>query len=184
VLRSLKVVGSLLVAVAVVLGFYYAVGAPVLKLHEGDLLPAVELPDLAGQTRVQLHSLRGRAAVVVVFDTRWPGTAAYLRQLEKLHARYYSRGLVVIGISTDADKDAVDTIVRTEQISFFVLRDPGALHLRAGFGPPKLPTPDTYLITPELRVAAALSEPVDWLSPLERKRIEDILPPPPARNSP
>ena len=176
--RLLTVLGCLLVAALVVLGFYYSIGSPVLKLREGELLPDLELPNLEGHGLIRLSSLREKPVVLVVFDTSWPATVPYLQQIERLRARYHDRGLVVVGISTDADKEAVDNLLRTQQINFYVLRDPGAIYVRPAFGSPTAPTPDTFVIAPGLRVVAALAEPVDWRDPLERKRVEDLLPPP------
>ncbi|HEX6736829.1 MAG TPA: redoxin domain-containing protein [Vicinamibacteria bacterium] len=176
--RLLAVLGCLVVAALVVLGFYYSTAPPALRVHEGEALPDLELPDFTGQGRLRLYSLRDRPLLVVVFDTSWPATVPYLRQMEKLRALYQDRGLVVIGISTDADQEAVDNVFRTEQINFYVLRDPRGTYTRPAFGSPTPPTPDTFVVAPGLKVTAALAEPVDWRNAYEHQRIEAVLPPP------
>jgi peroxiredoxin len=175
--RVLAVLGCLVVAALVVLAFYYSTAPPALRVREGDALPELELPDFTGEGRLRLSSLRDKAVVVVVFDTAWPATLPYLRQIEKLRALYYDRGLVVVGISTDADQEAVNNLLRTEKINFYVLRDPRGTYVRPALGSPTAPTPDTFVVAPGLRVTAALAEPIDWRSVYERRRVEDVLPP-------
>jgi peroxiredoxin len=189
--RVLTVVGCLLVAGLVVLGYHYFIAPPALNVRTGDPLPDLELWDVPGNSRMRLSAMRGKPAVVVVFDTSWPETIPYLKQMEKLRALYHDRGLVLVGIAVDAEPGPAENLLRTEQINFYVLRDPGATYVRPAFGSPTPPTPDTFVVTPGLTIADAHAEPVDWRDAFARKRIEAILPPvatspffPPARPSP
>jgi peroxiredoxin len=176
--RVLLVLGPMLAAVLVVFLVQYWKAPLALKVHPGQTIPDLELPDFTGQGRVRLSWLRESPVMIVVFEAGQPDTVPYLRLVERMRALYYERHLVVVGISTDMDKDVVDGMMRKEQISFYILRDPGGLVVRTALGSPTLPTPDTILVAPGGRVVEALSEPVDWRDPRERQRIEAILPPP------
>jgi peroxiredoxin len=188
--RALGVLGSLVLAALIVLGYYLYTAPPELGVHEGEMLPDLELEDFTGKGRLRLSALREKPVVIVVFDTAWPATVPYLKQIERLRALYLDRGLVVVGISTDAEKDTVDNLMRTQQINFYVLRDPGGLYVRSTFGSPTPPTPDTFVVAPGGRLVAVYPELVNWRNAFERRRVEAILPPtgagstPPAAASP
>jgi peroxiredoxin len=183
--RALLVLVPILAAIAVV-GLVQYWKAPVaLKVHAGETVPDLELPDFTGQGRVRLSMLRASPVMIVVFEASRPESVPYLKLVERMRALYMERQLVVVGIATDQDTEVVQNLLRKEQLAFYILRDPGGLVVRTAFGSPTPPTPDTILVAPGGRVVEALSEPVDWRDPRERKRLEAILPPPsPATPSP
>ena len=175
--RFVGVLGSIVVAGLLVLGYHLYTAPPMLGLREGDPLPNLELEDFTGKGRLQLGALRDKPVVIVVFDTAWAATVPYLKQLERLRALYHDRSLVVVGISTDAARDSVEALLRTQQINFYILRDPGGLYVRPAFGSPTPPTPDTFVVAPGGKVVASFAEVVDWRRASERRRVEAILPP-------
>src|SRR5262245_57499366 len=165
--RALLVLGPMLAAALVVFLVQYWKAPVALKVHAGDTIPDLELPDFTGDGRVRLSWLRESPLLIVVFELSRPETVSYLKLIERVRATYMDRHLVVVGISTDTDKDAVDALLRKEQIAFYVLRDPGGLVVRTALGAPTPPTPDTILVAPGGRVVDAFSEPVDWRDPRE-----------------
>lgn len=65
-------------------------------------LPAVELKDLNGAT-VDLSQFRGKPMIVNFWAT-WCGPCRFeIPMLNELHKKYSSRGLVIVGISTDEE---------------------------------------------------------------------------------
>lgn len=182
--RALAVLAPILAVVLVVFLVQYWRAPAALRVRPGQTLPDLELPDFREEGRVRLSALRESPLLIVIFEAGRPETPPYLNMVERMRALYMDRHLVVVGISTDMEKEPVDALMRTEQIGFYVLRDPGGVIVRTAFGAPTLPSPDTILVAPGGRVAEALSEPVDWRDPRERQRIEAILPPLPAGAAP
>jgi peroxiredoxin len=176
--RLAAVLGSLALGVLIVLAYLFYNAPPALRLRAGQAMPDLELPDFTGKGGLRLSSLHAQPVVLAVFDMAWPATPPYLRDLERLRALYQDRGLIVVGISVDPIDDSVDAVYRLQPINFYLLRDAGALALRPVLGAPTEPTPDTYLIAPGGRVAAAYAEPVNWRDPAARRPLEAILPPP------
>ncbi len=65
-------------------------------------LPAVELKDLDGQI-VDLATFQGKP-VLVNFWATWCGPCRFeIPMLNELHKKYSSKGLVIVGISTDEE---------------------------------------------------------------------------------
>jgi peroxiredoxin len=176
--RLLGVLGSLALAGLVVLGFYFYKAPPALQVRVGQQMPDLELPDYTGKGRLRLSSLRDYPVVLSVFDTAWPATPPYLKELEKLRALYHDRNLVVVGISVDPIDEGVNALFGRQPINFWLLRDAGALTIRPLIGFPTEPTPDTFVIAPGGRVVEAHAEPVNWRDVHARRPLEAILPPP------
>lgn len=88
-------------------------------------LTGLRLPDLDG-TPVALTSLLGKGPIVLDFWATWckPCLAA-LPELNELHAELASRGLQVIGINEDGQRNAakVKPFVKTHAFAFPVLLD-------------------------------------------------------------
>jgi thiol-disulfide isomerase/thioredoxin len=69
-------------------------------------LPAVELKDLNGGS-VDLSQYRGKPLIVNFWAT-WCGPCRFeIPMLNELHKKYSSRGLVIVGISTDEEGASV-----------------------------------------------------------------------------
>jgi peroxiredoxin len=157
------------VAALVVLAALYATAPRATRVQVGEVAPDFELPVVTGGPPTRLSGNRGGPQLLVFFDTRWPGSDAYLRYIERMHLRYFRRGLRTTAVALDTDPAIVREFVRRNRITFAVLSDPFAAKLVKDWGTPK--DPEAYLLDPEGRVEAVLLERVDWTSP----KVKDVL---------
>lgn len=96
-------------------------------MGKGELAPDFNLPLLAGG-RVDLKRYRGRQAVVLNFWATTCGPCvAEMPILDKLYRVYRARGLVVLGINTDAPEKSRRSVVKRfvgeHKISFPIALD-------------------------------------------------------------
>jgi len=83
------------------------------------------LEDLDGD-RVSLQDVVGDGPVLISFWATWCRPCLEeLRELQKLHNEYESRGLTMLGISTDSERSVakVKPLVRSKGYAFRVLLD-------------------------------------------------------------
>jgi len=171
---------ALVVAAVVVIAGLYARAPRATRVHAGEIAPDFTLPPATGGPPVRLSDSRGHPTILVFFDTRWPGSDAYLRYLERLHRRYRARGLRLTGVALDSDVDVVRQFVARNELTFVVLTDPFAAALHTSYGTPR--DPEAYLLDAEGRVLAAFTERIDWSTQEFLERLEKHLQPaPPGR---
>jgi tetratricopeptide (TPR) repeat protein len=85
--------------------------------------PDFTLPDLAGSNRA-LSAFRGQAVLLSVCTAQSQDSLSDLRTLQSLHSRLASRGLRVIALNVEENKDsqAIQSFVSTSHITFPVLQ--------------------------------------------------------------
>lgn len=107
-----------------------AVGTPLPKLS--DLVPGAKLPATAGKV------------VLVDFWASWcVQCESSFAALNRLHAKYESKGLVIVGLSVDEEEAGFKAFVAKHKPAFSVALD--SAHKAAGaFNPPGMPT--SYLV--------------------------------------
>ena len=157
------------VAAAIVLAVLYARAPRATRVHVGEMAPDFELPSANEAPPAKLSGNRGGPTLLVFFDPRWPGSDAYIRYIERMHRRYFRRGLRTMAVAVDRDPALVREFVRRNGVTFAVVTDPFASKVVSSWGTPK--DPEAYLLDPTLRVEAVLLERVDWTSP----RVRDFL---------
>lgn len=162
------------VSAALVLGFWVAKAPRATPVREGDLAPDFDLPSVYDSGRDSLSRLRGSPVLFVLFDTRWPRSQAYMRQLERMHRRYLQQGLVVLAVALDDDTAILRAVLPS--ITFPMLADPGGKAIAQTWGRPHGETPETYLIAPGGRVAHVFLEPPDWTASANRRVLESLMP--------
>ena len=178
-MKRQTVIGAVLaavVAVIVVVGYWWARAPEATLVKVGHQAPDLELPSLgAASGKTRLSSFRGRPVLLVMFmstchicDEEMPG-------LERLHRRLLPRGLAVIGVSADTDRAALQKFVERHQITFTLLEDPGGPALRQAYGSWKLP--EAYLIDAQGKVAAVWLGSVRWDGRDVSEAITPLLPP-------
>jgi peroxiredoxin len=163
-------IGVVVAVLVAVLGVY-ARAPRATKVHVGELAPDFRLPTLglpAPPTTLSL--LRGGPAVLIFLDTRWMGSGAYMRYLERMHRRYLRRGMRTVGVALDTDVAAVAPFIATNNLTFPIVSDPGGKAIASGWGTPR--DPEAYLIDPQGRVEAVFTKRLDWSDPATKEMLE------------
>ncbi len=123
---------------ALVLSLLLPGPAPARALDRGTTPPEIGLNDLQGKP-VTLAALKGKV-VIVDFWASWCGPCKEeLPVLQKLYARYASRGLVVVGVNIDNDLKSARRFVKKLGLTFPVVHD-AAKRVVKQYAPPKMPS--------------------------------------------
>ncbi len=163
------------VAVAVILGALYLRAPESTKVKVGTLAPDLPLVGERGGEQ-RLSSYRGRPLLLVFFMSDCEICQEEIPGVELLNREFRTRGLVVLGVSVDADFAAYKGFLLKNNLSFGVFRDPGGTRILEYFGSYKLP--EAYLIDATGQVAAVWLGSVNWRSQAIRERLTDVLPKP------
>jgi peroxiredoxin len=162
------------VAAAVAVAGLYARSPRATKVHVGELAPDFRLPTLGPPAPpTSLSLLRGGPTLLVFLDTRWQGSDAYMRYLERMHRRYLKRGLRTVAVSLDADPAPVAAFIEKNTLTFPILSDPGGAAVAKGYGTPR--DPEAYLLDPGGRVQAVFTSRVNWSDPAFKEMLERYL---------
>ena len=149
------------VALSVTLGFFWALGTRATPVGPGDRLPAVELPFVMGTTTSRLDVLRGEPLLLVFVETGSPGGLSFAKGvLEFMHRRSLRKGLNLVAVALDPDRDAVRKVLGAEPITYQVLHDPGAAATQEAFGVSQ--PGDAYLVGPDGVVVNVFVSGDDW----------------------
>jgi peroxiredoxin len=89
----------------------------------GDRFPDFVLKDLKGHT-VSWKQFQGKVVVVNLWMTTCPPCKKEMPMLQGLQDKYASRGVVFVGISTDANARTADKFARKIGIKYTLLIDP------------------------------------------------------------
>lgn len=161
-----------LVTGALVLVYAYSRAPEATLVSAGDPAPELELDSLGG-SRTRISSFRGKVVLLAMFLSGCRHCEADAPELEKLHRAYVRRGLVIVGVGVDPDRESLRDFVDRHELTFFVLEDFDGRAVRAAYGSYRMP--EAYLIDAEGRVDSVYLGGVDWLSPAIRGRIEKLL---------
>jgi peroxiredoxin len=172
---ALRAVGAAVVGVAVVVGFWWLRSPEATKVKVGDPAPDLELRSLGATEKSRLSSFRGRPVLLVMFLSNCHLCDAEMPEIERLNRMLLPRGLLVVGVSADEDRAALQRFVQRHQVTFPVLEDPGGHALREAWGSWKLP--EAYLIDASGKVAAIWLGSVNWSGDAVRDAIVKVLPP-------
>jgi peroxiredoxin len=113
-------------------------GAAHAGVGKNQRAPEFSLPSLKGG-RVSLSQLKGKV-VLVDFWAQWcEPCKKELPELEKIAKQYAGRGVVVLGISIDKQRENAEKLARQLGISFDVLLDPAG-SVAGIYDLPKMPT--------------------------------------------
>ncbi len=120
------------------LGLALSSGLAVASVGKGQKAPDFAIPSLRG-TKLSLAALRGKV-VLLDFWAQWcEPCKRELPELEKLYKAYAAKGVVVIGVNIDKQRDNAERLVRQLGITFDVGLDPtGAT--AGSYDLPKMPT--------------------------------------------
>jgi peroxiredoxin len=173
--RIVGALAALAIAAAVIVAFGYASGRRATHVRPGQDAPDVTLASVEGGPG-RLRDNLGAATIVVFFDTRWESMAGYGVVLERVYRKYQRRGLRLIGICLDDSVEDARAFIQARGITFTVFHDPGGRATAAAWGTPR--GPESYLLDRNGKVAAAFSDPVNWMRDDRRAPLEALLPPP------
>jgi peroxiredoxin len=163
------------VAAAVVVAGLYLRAPRATRVHVGEIAPDLTLPSVPEGRPTRISMLHGGPAVIVFFDTTWAGGDRYFEYLERMHRRYFRRGLRMVGVSMDTDVSRVAEFVARNNLTFVVVSDPRGEKIAPGWGRPQ--DPEAYLLDPKGRVMAVWTERVNWGDPTSKEMIERYLEP-------
>jgi peroxiredoxin len=172
---ALRALGAAVVGVVVVVGFWWLRSPESTKIKVGDQAPDLELRSLGAVEKTRLSSFRGHPVLLVMFLSNCHLCEAEMPQIERLNRMMLPRGLMVIGVSADEDRAALEQFVQRHQVTFPVLQDPGGHALREAWGSWKLP--EAYLIDASGKVAAVWLGSVNWSGDEVRDAVAKLLPP-------
>jgi peroxiredoxin len=130
-------------------------------LETGHPVPDFQLPVLGGGTR-GFASLRGHVVLLNFWATWCPPCVSEMPSLDRLSRALGPEGLVVLGLSVDADEDALREFVARHHLGFEILRDPGA-HTAAAFRVTGYP--QTFLIAGDGTLVKMFLGPAEWDTP-------------------
>jgi len=171
--RWLKPVVGACVALAVILVALYLRAPESTRVAVGMQAPDLALVDERGGEQ-RLSTYRGRAVLLVFFMSDCEICQEELPQVELLNREFRTKGLVVLGVSADADFAAYKSFLLKKNLTFGVFRDPGGTRIFEAFGSYKLP--EAYLIDATGKVAAVWLGSVRWRRPEVRETLTDVLP--------
>jgi peroxiredoxin len=133
---------------------------------------AFTLPDLKGNP-ISLSAFTGNVVLLNFFATWCSPCREEMPSLEQLFHSYQSRGLIILGLSSDTQgKDVVAPFIEKYGLTFPVLLDPQSQVFNQ-YRVRGIPT--TYLLDRQGRIAGMQTGGLDWNSDAAHKVIEQLL---------
>lgn len=135
-------IGLVMAALLIVMGGAITQPQSVLAVDAGSRAPGFSLKDFKGKP-VSLASLKGKVVLVDFWASWCAPCKKELPELNKLHAKYGSKGLVIIGVNIDEDVKAAKRFLRKVPVDFPVVHD-AAHSVAKSYAPPTMPS--SYII--------------------------------------
>jgi cytochrome c biogenesis protein CcmG, thiol:disulfide interchange protein DsbE len=128
--------------------------------HIGTAAPDFTVQDT--DRKLSLNEFRGKVVVLNFWATYCPPCIEETPSLQQLQKRLKDKGVVVLGVSWDADEDAYHKFLKDYKIDFPTVRDADQTsgHL---YGTLKIP--ETYIIDRNGIVRRKFVSAVDWSQP-------------------
>lgn len=133
--------------------------------------PDFVVPDLQGNA-VRLSALRGKVVFLNLWASWCPPCREEMPSMERLYQKFRARDFVMLAVSADEDRAALDTFLRDHPVSFPVLVDP---QRQVGDAYGVWGYPETLLIDRSGMVAEHVIGPKAWDAPEQAARIEQLL---------
>lgn len=107
-------------------------------LKMGEKPPRIDLPDRVGAA-VDLDQLVGQVVVVDFWASWCRPCKDEMPALQRLHEKYRSEGLVVIGINIDRSERKMNRFLKEVPVSFRIVHD-RELEVANRYAPPRMPS--------------------------------------------
>jgi peroxiredoxin len=172
-LAVFRPLAAVLVALAVLLVFWWARSPEAMRVKVGESAADLELKALERPQRQRLSDFRGHPVLLVMLHSGSPACEQAASQVERLHREFLQRGLRVVGVSVDTDPGAISQLARRHQLTFMLFDDRGGAAVAAAYGARTFP--QAYLIDSRGIVDAAYVGSADWRGEV-RQRIVRLLP--------
>ena len=126
----------------------------------GHTAPEFTISSPAGP--ISLRQFRGQVVVLNFWASWCPPCIDETPSLVAMQQRLKSRGIAVVGVSSDEDEQAYERFLKDYRVNFETVRDPSARveHL---YGTVKIP--ETYIIDRQGVLRRKFVSSVDWPSP-------------------
>ena len=119
---------------------------------------------------VSLDQFRGKIVVLNFWATWCPPCVDELPSLMQMQTNLQSKGIVVLGVSVDADAGDYQKFLKDHNVNFVTVRDPGeqnaqgvAAQVASKYGTFKFP--ETYIIDRSGVIRRKIIGAVDWTQP-------------------
>jgi peroxiredoxin len=143
--RKDVVIAALLLGLTSVLLFRLVPYFQIHRVEVGDSAPSFNLTADDG-SGVRLEDYRGKFVLLNFWATWCPPCVEELPSLNGLHQQFQEKGLVVLGISVDEDREAYQQFLTRNGVAFPTVRDPER-GISTRYGTMKYP--ETFLINRE-----------------------------------
>lgn len=165
-LRSALVVASLLFVGAVAKAVY---DPPPHVVVAGERAPEFTIAADNGRT-ISVPNFGGKLLVVNFWATWCPPCVQETPSLSQFARDYAGKGVVVLGISVDANEGAYRAFLQKYKPQFLTARD-GKIHSDYG----TFMYPESYIIDSTGKVIQKIAEGADWSSPNVRSYFDSLL---------
>ncbi len=141
------------------------------KPEVGKPAPDFTLQTLGGQT-VRLGELKGKVVFVNLWATWCPPCREEMPSMVRLYNFMRTRGVEILAVSEDNDREALKAFVEKYQVTFPVLPDENKriYNLYRATG-----VPETHLIDRSGVLRSSTIGPFDWTSPEVVRTVESLL---------
>ena len=136
----------------------------------GDSAPDFSVPAFPSGS-LDLKNYRGQVVVVNLWATWCPPCVEETPSLELFAEKLRNRGVIVLGISVDEERKALQDFIKQNHISYPIGRDPErALSARYG----TVQFPESYIVDRHGLVAEKVVGAIDWNDPRIQNFVLDL----------
>jgi len=121
-----------------------------------------------------LDAIHGEPLLLIFIETSSPGGRGFANAIELLHRRYSRRGLNLVAIALDEDREALRKFLAQEAITYIVLHDAGGRLTESTMG--RSQPEDAYLVRADGKLERAFVTGEDWKDLRIQEAIEQLLP--------
>jgi cytochrome c biogenesis protein CcmG, thiol:disulfide interchange protein DsbE len=141
------------------------------NVETGDSAPSFKLVTDKGK-QISTKDFGGKVLVLNFWATWCPPCVEEMPSLQAMAEKLGPNGVVVLGVSVDANEAAYQRFLKQTGVKFETSRDPEA-NISSSYGTFKYP--ETYVIDQNGKVRQKYIGPRDWMSPDVLQSIQSLL---------